>query len=133
LVKKIENPPIETTKALKPLKYKLGPNDLDLRGQSIKFHDALEMAFQKTGLKREDFTVTKWQRTKDGKSIPVEYRTKDGAEVNLDFAHDNAGQSPDAPHIGWQKGKGKQKQLGHILLDEVPAWRSNDKSDFYQR
>lgn len=35
--------------------------------------------------------------------------------------------SPDAPYIGRQVGKGKDKKVGHILLDYVPAGRSKIK------
>jgi Bacterial toxin 47 len=126
---------VEKTAVLQPLKYKLQANDLDLRGQNIQFEEALQMAFEKTGVKREDFVPTKWAKTKEGKSRPVEYKAKNGgsAKVNLDFAHENGGLSPDAPHIGWQnQGKGTQKARGHIILDEVPAWRSNNKADYNQ-
>ena len=44
--------------------------------------------------------MTKWGKDKYGKSVPVEYRTKNGAEVSMDYGHTTDG--PDAPHIGWQ-------------------------------
>ena len=56
-----------------------------------------------------------------------------GSEVNIDFSHygfDKNGKwntGPDTPHIGWQVGKGKDKKVGHILLDYVPAGRSKIK------
>jgi hypothetical protein len=42
------------------------------------------------------------------------------------FAHDKNG--PDAPHVRWQTS-GKNNEVGHIILDEVPAGRSNNKLD----
>ena len=81
---------------------------------------------KKTGLEPKDFQVTKYGVDKYGKSVPVEYRSKNGAEVSIDYAHDKNG--PDAPHVGWQ-GPGKKNDSGHIMLDEVPAGRSNDKQD----
>jgi RHS repeat-associated protein len=110
------------------LKYKLRTNDLDWRGQNKSLNEALDEAFKKTGVDRKEFKVTRWGKDQYGKSIPVEYRAKGGAEVSVDFAHNNEGQSPDAPHVGWQT-PGKNNQVGHIILDDVPAGRSNDKLD----
>jgi hypothetical protein len=62
----------------------------------------------------------------DPEAIPVEYRAQGGAEVSIDFAHDKNG--PDAPHVRWQTS-GKNNEVGHIILDEVPAGRSNNKLD----
>jgi hypothetical protein len=101
-----------------------------LRGSTVVFRDALEAAFEKTGVKKSEFEITKWAKNKEGKSVPVEYRAKGGAEVSIDAAHDwsNGPSGPDAPHIGWQTGgKGKNQQSGHIILDDVPANRSTKK------
>lgn len=110
--------------APKPIKYVLKPSDLDWRGTGKNFKEALEEAFRRTGLKKGDFEVTKWGKDKNGKSMPVEYRAKNGAEVNVDLAHKTDG--PDAPHVGYQTG-GKRNSgggiRGHILLDDVPVNR----------
>jgi len=108
--------------------YELSPNDLDWRGKGKTFNDALNEAFEKTGVDRNKFEVTKWGKDLNGKSIPVEYRAEGGAEVSVDFAHEKNG--PDQPHVGWQTpGKGANQQKGHIILDKVPAGRAADKLD----
>ena len=108
----------------KTLRYVLKRSDLDWRGTGKNYRDALDEAFKRTGVDKKDFEVTRWAKDKNGKSIPVEYRSKEGAEVSIDFAHDRNG--PDAPHIGWQtpgKRSSGGAERGHILLDEVPAGR----------
>jgi hypothetical protein len=116
------------------LRYKLGPNDTDLRGSDITFPKALDEAFQRTGIPRDQFKVTKWGRDIYGKSVPVEYEGPGAAEISIDYAHDaplgKNGEwqtGPDAPHIGWRVGKGTKRQVGHIIIDDVPAGRSSDK------
>jgi hypothetical protein len=116
------------------LRYKLGPNDTDLRGSDITFPKALDEAFQRTGIPRDQFKVTKWGRDIYGKSLPVEYEGPGAAEISIDYAHDaplgKNGEwqtGPDAPHIGWRVGKGTKRQVGHIIIDDVPAGRSSDK------
>ena len=46
-----------------------------------------DIAFSKTGVPKEQFTVTKWGVDKYGKSFPTEYRVLEGknrgAEVNI--------------------------------------------------
>lgn len=112
------------------MKYILKGNDIDLRGSGIKFNEALDEAFNLTGVDKADFKVTKWGKNELGKSVPVEYRASGGAEISIDFAHSNDGLSPDVPHIGWQTaGKGSKQKLGHIMLDTVPTGRSNNKLD----
>jgi hypothetical protein len=105
----------------KPLKYRLKPHDLDWRGTGKKLKDALDEAFRRTGVAREEFRVTRWAKDAYGKSHPVEWRAPNGAEVNIDWPHARNG--PDAPHVGWQTG-GKRGSgggvRGHILLDNVP-------------
>ena len=102
-------------------RYKLGPNDVDWRGTGKTVSDALDDAFAKTGHARSEFKVTKWGKDKWGKSHPVEWRHKSGAEVNIDWPHAHNG--PDAPHVGWQTGGKRAKGgavRGHTILDEVP-------------
>lgn len=60
--------------AARQLRYKLGPNDVDWRGTSKTAKDALDEAFKRTGLSKEEFKVTKWGKDKYGKSHPVEWR-----------------------------------------------------------
>jgi hypothetical protein len=111
------------------LRYKLKPNDADWRGSGITFQEALNKAFEKTGVPKEDFQVSKWGKDVYGKSIPVEYEGPNGEQVSVDYPHygeDSKGNwvsGPDAPHIGWKIGKKGSKQVGHIILDSVPAGR----------
>ncbi|MEK4381932.1 polymorphic toxin type 47 domain-containing protein [Aeribacillus sp. FSL K6-2848] len=98
--------------------------DLDFRGTGKTYRDALNEAFIRTGVPRTEFTVTKWGRDANGKSFPVEWRAKNGAEVNIDIGHTKNG--PDVPHIGYQTGGkrgGGGAIRGHILVDDVPANR----------
>lgn len=67
------------------------------------------------------FGVTKWGKDANGKSFPVEWTAKGGAEVNIDVGHTTYG--PAVPHVGYQT-PGKGGTNGHILLDEVPVNRS---------
>ncbi|MET0403753.1 MAG: polymorphic toxin type 47 domain-containing protein [Cystobacter sp.] len=100
--------------------WKSGPNDLDWRGTGRGQGEALEEAFKRTGVSREEFVVTKWGRDKLGKSSPVEWRSSNGAEVNVDLGHLKNG--PSGPHVGFQtpgkRGSGGAMR-GHILLDDV--------------
>ena len=104
--------------------YKMGKNDVDWRGQGKTIEDALAEAFRRTGVDPLQFDVTKWAKDVYGKSHPVEWRSPDGAEVNIDFPHTTDG--PDVPHVGWQTA-GKRSAAGgargHILLDSVPYGR----------
>ncbi|QRK14158.1 hypothetical protein JQX13_48700 [Archangium violaceum] len=101
--------------------WKPGPNDLDWRGMGKGVPEALDEAFKRTGVSREEFAVTKWGRDKLGKSAPVEWRAPNGAEVNIDMGHIKNG--PSVPHVGFQtpgkRGSGGAIR-GHILLDDVP-------------
>ena len=63
--------------------------DLDLRGKQVYTKDAVQLAFEKTGVPKDQFVVTKWGYDQNGKSIPVEYKTLHGskykgAEVSVD-------------------------------------------------
>lgn len=104
-----------------PLRYKLGPNDVDWRRTGKTVNDALSDAFSRTGLPRNEFNVTNWGKDKYGKSFPVEWLHNSGAKVNIDLPHVKNG--PDAPHVGWQtggkRGSGGAKR-GHTILDGVP-------------
>ena len=102
-------------------KFKEGV-DVDLRGKG-KYRDAIKDAFNKTGVPKENFEVTKWGKNKNGKSFPVEWRADNGAEVNIDLGHSLHGDAPTVPHVGWQTG-GKRANggvvRGHIFVDDVP-------------
>jgi hypothetical protein len=74
------------------LRYELKNTDLDWRGQNKSLREALDEAFKRTGVKKEEFKVVKWGKDQNGKSIPVEYRAEGGAEVSIDFAHDKMDQ-----------------------------------------
>jgi len=101
--------------------WKLDPaRDLDWRGTGHTLDDALGEAFKRTGVPRDQFKVTKWGVSAEGKSIPVEWRAPGGAEVNMDTGHARYG--PGVPHIGYQT-PGKGGSVGHILLDSVRANR----------
>lgn len=104
--------------------------DVDMRG-GASYRDGLEEAFRRTGVPRDQFEISRWGRTLDGKSIPVEYRGPGGAQVNLDIpsvnnvrADGSLGMGPHQPHIGYQTpGKGASRVRGHIFVDDVPATR----------
>lgn len=104
----------------------LGVNDLDWRGTQRTFSEALDEAFRRTGIPKSAFSSTgKYGKDKHGKEYEVEWRTNNGAEVNIDWPDSNE-EGPKHPHIGWQtpgkRGSGGAKR-GHILLDEVPYSR----------
>lgn len=94
--------------------------DLDWRGTGRGLKEALDEAFERTGVAKSEFKVTKWAKDSAGKSFPVEWRAPGGAEVSIDAAHVRHG--PDVPHVGYQM-PGKGGLVGHILLDEVPVNR----------
>ncbi|MHB8066091.1 MAG: polymorphic toxin type 47 domain-containing protein, partial [Ruminiclostridium sp.] len=98
--------------------------DVDLRGTGKTYNDALDGAFSKTGTPKSEFEVTEWGKDANGKSFPVEWRAKNGAEVNIDIGHTTNG--PDVTHVGYQTG-GKRGSggaaRGHILVDDVPINR----------
>ena len=105
--------------------------DVDLRGTGASYRDALDIAFEKTSLSKDEFKVTKWGLDQNGKSIPVEYTGPNGANVNIDIPFLNnikrdgsLGEGPHQPHIGYQTpGKGNSRVRGHIFVDAVPATR----------
>nr|WP_281272368.1 polymorphic toxin type 47 domain-containing protein [Paenibacillus sambharensis] len=114
------------------LRYTLKPQDLDWRGTGKTWRDAVDLAFKKTGVNKEEFSASKWAKDENGKSFPVEWRSKNGAEVSIDYPHygvdrnGNWASGPDAPHVGWQT-PGKNNTVGHIILDEVPFGRPRNK------
>ena len=107
--------------------------DVELHGYKVKdtdswspdYRSALEEAFKKTGVPKSDFHVTKWGIDKNGKSFPVEYRSKSGAEVNIDIGHSKGTPAPAAAHVGWQSpGKKSEGAIrGHIFVPDVPVNR----------
>ncbi|CAM5781911.1 MULTISPECIES: polymorphic toxin type 47 domain-containing protein [Brevibacillus] len=112
--------------------WKFDPEkDVDLRGSGKTYKDGLDEAFKRTGLSRDQFTVTKWGKDINGKSVPVEWSGPGGASVTMDIPEWNnvkpngaLGEGPHQPHIGYQTpGKGANRIRGHIFIDDVPATR----------
>ncbi|MDR0237798.1 polymorphic toxin type 47 domain-containing protein [Acinetobacter sp.] len=104
--------------------------DVDWRGSGKSYLDGLEEAFTRTGVPRNEFKITKWGKTAEGKSIPVQWDGPNGASVNLDIPQFNnmkngvIGNGPASPHIGYQNaGKNSSRIRGHIFLDNIPATR----------
>jgi hypothetical protein len=93
----------------------------------MSFADALKEAFARTGAPLKDFFVTKWGKTPEGKTVPVEWQAPGNAEVSLDWGHyavNKRGEwvtGPDTPHIGWKTPV--EGKVGHILMDSIPASR----------
>ncbi|MGY8528295.1 polymorphic toxin type 47 domain-containing protein, partial [Paracidovorax citrulli] len=123
--------PLGWCKGLSGGNWKFNPvKDVDMRG-GASYRSALDEAFRRTGVPKEQFTVTKWGKTIDGKSIPVEYTGPGGANVNMDIpsldnvkSNGGLGEGPHQPHIGYQTpGKGSSRTRGHIFVDNVPATR----------
>src|SRR5205823_12785572 len=115
--------------------WKFNPEvDVDMRGQSqglLTLEKALDEAFRRTGVPREQFTPTRWAKDRFGKTHAVEWEVLEGenqgTQVNVDnprVAPSNYG--PVDPHVGYEvpgkrsRGEGKR---GHIILNEVPATR----------
>jgi RHS repeat-associated protein len=94
--------------------------DLDWRGTSKGLREAVKEAFRRTGVPKDRFQVWQWGKDAHGKSFPVEWRAKGGAEVSIDVGHTRNG--PGVPHVGYQT-PGKGNIVGHILLDDVPVNR----------
>ncbi len=101
--------------------YKKKDIDIDFRNTGKTYKDALEIAFEKTGIKADDFAVTKWAKNPENyKSYPVQWN-KGTAEISIDAAHTKNG--PDVPHVGFRYGKKQDKKVVHIFLDSVPYHR----------
>ena len=110
--------------------------DLDWRKQNRnsygQMHMGLDEAFRRTGISRDEYSVSKWGKDQYGKSFPTEWRVQSGpnrgAEVNIDdpiLVPSKEG--PKSPHIGYQtpgKRAGGGAKRGHILLELVPVSRS---------
>jgi hypothetical protein len=79
--------------------WRMGKFDFDFRGTSAGLKDALNIAFERVGLPKIEFEVTKWGKNEYGKSFPVEWRHRSGAEVNIDRGHLKNG--PSVPHVGY--------------------------------
>ncbi|MFZ5438746.1 MAG: polymorphic toxin type 47 domain-containing protein [Myxococcota bacterium] len=64
----------------------------------------------------------------EGKTVLVEWRSPNNAEVSIDVGHYNESANgewitgPDAPRVGWQE-PGKGGKVGHFILEEVSAGR----------
>lgn len=58
--------------------------DFDLRG-GVDYKDALELAFERTGIQRDQFDNSKFAKDANGKSIPVEWEGPNNAKVNIDI------------------------------------------------
>ncbi len=113
--------------------YQPKPTDEDWRSKEGDphqiFHEALDKAFENTHEEREIFVPTMFGLTAEGKTMPVEYKTEGSkkAEVSVDYGHEKTG-CVDCPHVGWKDGeKGIKRQKGHILLNFVPAGRTDKK------
>ena len=97
--------------------------DIDLRGTNATYKDAIDEAFTRTGVPRDQFSVTRWGQNSYGKSVPVEWQGPGGANVNMDIPQWNnvkpdgsLGAGPHQPHIGYQTpGKGKIEFVGISL------------------
>ncbi|MFN5540439.1 MAG: polymorphic toxin type 47 domain-containing protein [Candidatus Melainabacteria bacterium] len=111
--------------------YKFKPKeDLDWRGTGKGVQNALDEAFKRTGIPKEEFTVTEWARDANGKSFPVEWTGPNGAQVNIDLPHLQNSNAPQYSHVGWQtpgKRGNNGATRGHIFIDEVPFNRSSNK------
>lgn len=105
--------------------------DVDFRGTGLNYQDALNVAFERTGIPKDQFEVTKWGKDITGKTVPVEWQGPNGANVNMDIPEWNnvkpngdLGNGPHQPHIGYQTpGKGADRIRGHIFTDYIPATR----------
>ncbi|QXX08940.1 hypothetical protein KW548_17670 [Vibrio neptunius] len=105
--------------------------DLDLRGTGATFRDALDEAFKRTGVPRDQFKVTKWGRDQNRKSVPVEYSGLGGANVNMDIPQWNNVKpiwfywGLPAPTTHWLSNSWKRKQQSSrpYFYDYIPATR----------
>ena len=113
----------------------------DRRGAPGNMHEeyraAVDDAFARTGVPKDEFTVTKTATDINGKTVPVEWRVTSGpnkgAEVNVDDPRIvPSSEGPADPHVGYQT-PGKRNsgggQRGHIILDDVPASRGRLNDD----
>lgn len=103
--------------------YSMTPNDLDWRGTDKTFMEALQEAFKRTGIPKEEFIAKKWAKDINGKSGVVLWEAPGGAKVSIDAPHTING--PDVFHIGYQSSGRKDRIRGHIFLDCVPFFRES--------
>jgi RHS repeat-associated protein len=101
--------------------------DVDMRGGGGTYRQALDEAFRRKGVPREQFQPTMWAPGPHGKQIPVQWDAPGGAIVNVDHPGlVRSSEGPQVPHVGYQspgkRGSGGRAR-GHILLDDVPATR----------
>lgn len=102
--------------------YEVKPIDLDWRDSGKTFEEALQEAFRRTGVPKEEFSPNEWAKDINGKSGVVEWKGPRGAEVSVDAPHEKFG--PDVFHVGFQTpGKKEDRVRGHIFLDCVPYFR----------
>ncbi len=103
--------------------YDVQDSDLDWRNSGKTFEEALEEAFRRTGIPKEQFEPKEWGLDINGKSGVVEWKGPRGSEVSVDAPHKYRG--PDVFHIGFKSpGKNEEKIKGHIFLDCVPYFRN---------
>ncbi|MBK7054470.1 MAG: hypothetical protein IPH52_05365 [Leptospiraceae bacterium] len=106
--------------------YPVKKEDLDWRDSGKTFEEALEEAFRRTGIPKEQFVAKKWGLDINGKSGVVEWKGPRGSEVSVDAPHEIDG--PDVFHIGFKAlDADDQKIRGHIFLDCVPYFRGKRK------
>lgn len=106
--------------------YPVKKEDLDWRDSGKTFEEALEEAFRRTGIPKEQFVAKKWGLDINGKSGVVEWKGPKGSEVSVDAPHEIDG--PDVFHIGFKAlDADDQKIRGHIFLDCVPYFRGKRK------
>jgi RHS repeat-associated protein len=110
--------------------WKLDPaKDLDWSAGDKTYREALDKAFELTGVPKDEFVPTAWAKSIYGKTVPVEWQAPGGAIVNVDDPTIiPSGEGPQKPHVGYQspgkRGRGG-RQRGHILLPSVPATRGS--------
>ncbi|MBK6606838.1 MAG: hypothetical protein IPQ05_11090 [Leptospiraceae bacterium] len=101
--------------------YDIQDSDLDWRDSGKTFDEALQEAFRRTGVPKEQFEAKEWGLDLNGKSGVVKWEGPGGAEVSVDAPHTTFG--PDVFHIGFQSRGKKDQVSGHIFLDCVPYFR----------
>ena len=108
--------------------YPVKETDLDWRDSGKSFEEALEEAFRRTGIPKEQFVPKKWGKDINGKSGVVEWKGPRRSEVSVDAPHEIDG--PDVFHIGFKAlDADDQKIRGHIFLDCVPYFRGKRKEN----
>src|SRR5690606_513311 len=117
--------------------WKYNPEvDADLRPSDGDSYQHMKLgvdeAFSRTGVPRDEFTVTKWGKDRNGKTFPTEWRVlsrrNQRAEVNQDDPTlVPSSDGPASAHVGYQtpgkRGVGGAKR-GHILALALPVSRA---------